>query len=464
VIALLLASLSLGPIVRPRAAQAEDPALRYGRFGPVAVYRPAGVPARTAIFFSGDGGWKEGVVEMARVLAESGTLVLGVDTPRYFHTVDQRGDRCTYLAGDAEALSQYAQKQLGLPAYQIPLLVGYSSGAATVYATLAQAPANTFQGALSLGFDPALPTRTALCDRNGLTTALAQNGEARILRPVSAIPGPWIVLHGSQDEVWPADSALAFVRAVPGAEFVPLPKVGHGFSVTGNWLPQFKDAVARLTPAASEAAAPTAAEIANLPVTALPVPGSATDYFAVVLSGDGGWASIDKQIGDELTRSGVPVVGFNSLQYFWSRKTPDQSANDLDRIIRYYQQAWHKRDVILVGYSRGADVLPLIASRLPESQLDRIRLIAFLGLQHSTDLEFRLGDLLSARSQPLYPLLPEVRKLAGRPMLCVYGSKEGDTLCPDLPPGLADVVELGGGHHFDGDYRRLARLVLDHVK
>lgn len=456
---LLLAALTAAP----PPAVAEDPGLRFGRFGEVAVYRPTGAPSRTVLFFSGDGGWNQGVVDMAHALATSGTLVLGVDTPKYFKAVDASGDRCTYLAGDAEGLSQYAQKQLGLPAYQVPLLVGYSSGAATVYAALAQAPANTFQGALSLGFDPELPTRTGLCDRNGLSTTPTKAG-GRMLRPVGGLPGRWIVLHGALDQVWPSDSALAFVRAVPEAEFVSLPKVGHGFSVTGNWLPQFKDAVARLTPAASTAAAPNAAEIANLPVTALPVPDSPADYFAVVLSGDGGWASIDKQIGEELNRAGIPVVGFNSLQYFWSRKTPDQSANDLERIIRYYQEAWHKRDVILVGYSRGADVLPLMAARMPSSQLDRVRLLAFLGLQHSTDLEFRMGDLLSARAQTLYPLLPELQKLEGRPMLCIYGEKEGDTLCPHLPPGLADVVKLSGGHHFDGDFRGLARLVLDHVK
>jgi type IV secretory pathway VirJ component len=458
--ALLLASL----VAPPPPAAADGPSLRFGHFGEVAVYRPAGLPARTALFYSGDGGWNKGVVDMAHALAASGTLVLGVDTPKYFKALDASGDRCTYLAGDAEGLSQYAQKQLGLPAYQTPLLVGYSSGAAAVYAALAQAPANTFQGALSLGFDPKLPTRTGLCDRNGLTTVPTSKGDGLMLRPASSLPAPWIVLHGSLDQVWPAESALAFVRAVPEGEFVSLPKVGHGFSVADNWLPQFKEALARLTPAASAAAAPTAAEIANLPVIELPVPGSTIDYFAVVLSGDGGWASIDKQIGEELTRSGVPVVGFNSLQYLWSRKTPDQIANDLDRLIRYYQEAWHKRDVILVGYSRGADVLPLMVSRLPSSQLDRIRLIAFLGLQHSTDLEFRLGDLLSARSQPEYPLLPEIQKLAGRPMLCVYGTKEGNTLCPDLPAGLAVVVELKGGHHFDGDYQGLARLVMEHVK
>lgn len=456
-IALLLAALAA-----PSNRLPADPTLSFGRFGPIAVYRPAGSPARTAVFFSGDGGWKDGVVDMARALAESGTLVLGIDTPRYFKSVDRTGDRCTYLAGDAEALSQYAQKQLGLPSYQIPLLVGYSSGAATVYATLAQAPANTFQGALSLGFDPAIPTRTALCDRNGLTTTPGPGG-SRVLHPVPALPGKWIVLHGALDQVWPADSAEAFVRATPDGEFVSLAKVGHGFAVTGNWLPEFKEAVAKLTPISS-APPPSKSDVASLPVIELPVADPKVDYFALVLSGDGGWASIDKQIGEELNRNGVPVVGFNSLSYFWSRKTPDQSASDLERMIRYYQSAWHRNGVVLVGYSRGADVLPLMASRLPASVLNQVRLLALMGLEHSTDLEFRMGDLIRPQTNAPYPLLPELEKLAGHPMLCVYGRKEGDTLCPDLPKGLADVVELGGGHHFDGDYAGLAKLVLEHVK
>jgi type IV secretory pathway VirJ component len=39
------------------------------------------------------------------------------------------------------------------------------------------------------------------------------------------------------------------------------------------------------------------------------------------------------------------------------------------------------------------------------------------------------------------------------------------TLCPLLPqpdprPGDLRVMKLPGGHHFDGDYRRLASLIL----
>ncbi|MEO8635244.1 MAG: AcvB/VirJ family lysyl-phosphatidylglycerol hydrolase [Gemmatimonadales bacterium] len=443
------------------ATRAEAAALRFGRFGEIAVYRPAGTPARTALFFSGDGGWNAGVVDMAHALAQGGTLVLGVDTPRYLKAVDASAGPCTYLAGDAEALSQYAQKELGLPRYQPPLLVGYSSGAGLAYATLAQAPANTFTGALSIGFDPHLPTRTALCGPNGLTTVATRDGASRVVQPVAQLPEPWIILHGDMDQVWPADSAEAFVRQVPGATIVRLPKVGHGFSVEGAWIRQLKDAVTTLTPA--DTASPLPSDLGDLPVVTLPLPGTPRGYFAIVLSGDGGWAGIDKQIGEELVRAGVPTVGFNSLQYFWRKRTPEGASSDLERLIRHYQQAFGREHLILVGYSRGADVLPLMASRLPARLLDQIRLLAFLGIEHETNLEFRLGDWLGAQHDAAYKLLPELQKLAGHPMLCVYGAHEGDTLCPDLPPGLMEVVELHGGHHFDGDFPGLARLIMSRV-
>jgi type IV secretory pathway VirJ component len=454
---LLLATLAGAPTQAAAVAP-----LHFGRFGDIAVYRPAGTPVATAVFFSGDGGWNQGVIDMASSMAHAGTLVFGVDTPRYLKAVDAAGDRCSYLAADAEALSQYGQKELQLTAYSPPLLIGYSSGAGLAYAALAQAPDNTFQGALSIGFDPELPTHTALCERNGLTSTVAARSGHQLLHPVSRLPAQWIVLQGEADQVWPADSAAAFVTAVAGAELVRLPRVGHGFSVQTNWMPQLKDALQKLAPRPVVAAAP--ADLGDLPVVDVPTPNPTADYFAIILSGDGGWASIDKQIGDEMAQAGVPVVGFNSLQYFWHQRSPDEIAADLERIIRHYQSALHRDKVVLIGYSRGADVLPLMASRLPGAMLDQVRLMAFLGIEHETNLEFRLGDWLAAQHQASYKLLPELQKLAGRPMLCLYGAKEGDTLCPDAPAGLMDVVKLEGGHHFDGDYRALARLIMEKVK
>jgi type IV secretory pathway VirJ component len=442
---------------------ASDGTLSFGRFGPIAVYRPAGEPTSVALFFSGDGHWNNGVSEIARAVAANGTLVLGLDTPRYLKTLDASGERCAYFAADAEAVSKFAQKDLGLARYQTPILLGYSSGAGLAYAILAQAPPNTFQGAVSIGFDPLLPTRTAACERNGLTSAAGPNGRGRVMAPVATLPGPWIVLHGTSDVVSPLDSVTAFVHAVGGAELVPLQGVGHGFSKHTAWMPQLKEAVQRLEPRPT-VDAPSATDLGDLPVVDLPRPAETAGYFAIVLSGDGGWASIDRQIGEELVRAGVPTVGFNSLQYFWKKRSPDEISADLERIIRHYQTEFSLQRVVLVGYSRGADVLPLMASRLPSSVLNQVRLIALLGLEHETNLEFRLGNWLAAQHDAAFTLRPELEKLAGHPMLCVYGDREHDTLCPDLPPTIADVVRLAGGHHFDGDYRGLARLILDHVK
>lgn len=454
-------------LVAPTQMPAPDPAIRFGRFGTVSLYRPSTPASSVAIFFSGDGGWQGGVTEMARAIASSGTLVIGVDTPAYLKQVDRSGERCGYFAGDAEQLSQYVQKRLGLPRYQPPALLGYSSGAGLAYGALAQAPDNTFRGAVSIGFDPLLPARTAPCARNGLTSAGGPGGRGRVLAPVGHLPAPWIVLQGELDRVSPYDSAEAFVRAVPGGEFLALKGVGHGFTKEASWIPQLQEAVGRLALRVAGEGFEAPGDLTDLPVVTLPPPPPSDDgggdYFAIVLSGDGGWASIDKQIGEELVRSGVPAVGFNSLQYFWRKRTPEESAADLERMIRHYRTAFHRRQVVLAGYSRGADVLPLMASRLPGPVLDQVRLLAFLGLAHETDLEFRLGDWLGARHDATYKLLPELMALRGRRMLCVYGSRESDSLCPGLPAGLADVVRIEGGHHFDGDFRGLARLILAHA-
>jgi type IV secretory pathway VirJ component len=42
----------------------------------------------------------------------------------------------------------------------------------------------------------------------------------------------------------------------------------------------------------------------------------------------------------------------------------------------------------------------------------------------------------------------------------MYGEEEKDTLCAKVNPPLADVIRLTGGHHFDGSYDVLAKIIL----
>jgi type IV secretory pathway VirJ component len=202
-------------------------------------------------------------------------------------------------------------------------------------------------------------------------------------------------------------------------------------------------------------------ELKDLPLIEVLPKGSSSDIMAVILSGDGGWAGLDRELGNTLASHGVPVVGLNSLQYFWTGRTPDGAAKDLERILRHYLSTWHKKSTILICYSLGADVLPFLASRLPPETLNRVKLILLLGPEPSVDFEFHVTDWLGlpSKNQSLF-VLPEVEKLKGNNILCFYGEDEGDSLCKKLDASLARVVMLKGGHHFGGDYRTIAETIL----
>ncbi len=73
--------------------------------------------------------------------------------------------------------------------------------------------------------------------------------------------------------------------------------------------------------------------------------------IAVFLSGDGGWAAIDRAIAGALQKKGVSVVGINSLKYFWRTFTPEGASADLARVIRYYRATWYADTVIVIGLS-----------------------------------------------------------------------------------------------------------------
>ena len=67
------------------------------------------------------------------------------------------------------------------------------------------------------------------------------------------------------------------------------------------------------------------------------------DVFAVIISGDGGWAGIDREVAQVLSEKDVPVVGLNAMQYFRKPRTPKGAAYDLGRIISHYLHFWNRK-------------------------------------------------------------------------------------------------------------------------
>jgi type IV secretory pathway VirJ component len=441
----------------------KESSLEFGRFGKLALYAPAAEPEQVVLFISGDGGWNLGVVDMARELAGLNALVVGIDIRKYLKSLEASQDNCAYPAGDFEALGQFVQKKLGYRQFHRPVVVGYSSGATLAYATLAQAPAGTFAGAISLGFCPDLLLRKTMCKGAGLS--FKTNPKlGQIFEPAPHLAEPWVVLHGDQDQDCLPAAAAAFVAKVPEASLVALPRVGHGFSVPRNWLPQFKAALTGFARPAPEAPAPRAPGPGATRVDDLPLVEVAAhqpgDTLAILLTGDGGWAGLDRELAATLAARGIAVIGWDSLRYYWTARTPDGAARDLENILAHYLSELKRDKVILVGYSFGAEVLPFLASRLGDDLKRRIEKVVLLGPGTRAHFEFRLRDWLGGADDG-FEVRGEVARLAGVPLLCLRGADERDSLCPGLPSGMVESVVLPGGHHFDGDYAGLARLILD---
>ena len=201
--------------------------------------------------------------------------------------------------------------------------------------------------------------------------------------------------------------------------------------------------------------------VGALPLHPVPAKGVNPMALAVMLSGDGGWASIDKRIADVLSAHGVAVVGLDSRSYLMKARTPDEASADVARVIRRYSAQWATQRVAVVGYSRGADIAPFIVNRLPAGVREQIVLVALLGPAERANFQFHWADLLSDTSRPSdVPILPELERLRGTPVLCVYGKDEKETLCRLADTGAVKVDQRAGHHHFDGDYDAIALEIL----
>ena len=460
----VFAAMLLLAAARAFAVEVQESADSFGLFGALHIYKTSGQPRHVTLFVSGDGGWNEGVIDMAKSLAELDSMVVGIDITHYIRQLNTGREKCVYPAAHFEALSHYLQKKYNFSRYALPVLVGYSSGATMVYATLAQSPPNTFAGGITIGFCPDLKTAKPLCKGNGALTSHADPKLGFTYSPVPALASKLYVLQGDIDRVCSTPGAEAFIGKVKDAELIDLPKVGHGFSVERNWMPQLRQAFQKITGPQQAQAAPTGAvdELKDLPLIVLPA-SAKSDTLAVIVSGDGGWASIDKQVAEALNKNGINVVGLNSLQYFWQKKDPDIASKALARILDRYGAAWGAEKFILVGYSNGADTLPFMTSRLPENLKSRVSVVALLGLGKAIDFEIHVSDWLVSDGGA-YKVIPEVQKLKGMKVLCIYGADEQDSGCTVLDKNDFTSIEMKGGHHFGGDYQKLADIILNHAK
>ncbi|MDQ6480205.1 AcvB/VirJ family lysyl-phosphatidylglycerol hydrolase [Dyadobacter sp. LHD-138] len=280
---------------------------------------------------------------------------------------------------------------------------------------------------------------------------------------------PFYALQGTTDQVCDFKATARFVKEIPNARLIALSKVGHGFSVKKNWVPQMNRAYGEIMTRISAETAKDKEEIEENQMKELPIhitsspsnPGKPMFFF---ITGDGGYASFDKSFCSALAANGMPVVALDALKYFWNEKTPASTTADVEKLINLYKNKWQNEKIVLIGYSFGADVLPFVFNRMDKKLQENTKLLVMLSPAPEADFEIHITDMLNlSLGGKQYDVISEIDKMKNVKALCVYGSEEeaeikGKTANPDL-----SFSTIPGGHHYDNLFKELVEMIAEKI-
>jgi len=194
--------------------------------------------------------------------------------------------------------------------------------------------------------------------------------------------------------------------------------------------------------------------ISDLPVTIIPAKKQGPDIMVLYLTGDGGWNTFSQNLCNQFAADGVPVVALNSLKYFWSRKTPEEATNAAIALIDEYSALWKKKDILLCGYSFGADVMPFIYNRLPENLKEKVPRIQLLSPSAYTDFEIHVSYLFISKKNSV---ASEVQRI-NKPVICYYGEDENDKPLQNLRMPNFKLIILNGEHHYEKSFAEIVMM------
>lgn len=206
-------------------------------------------------------------------------------------------------------------------------------------------------------------------------------------------------------------------------------------------------------------------DISRLPVT-VKVPSVVTADRPIVffITGDGGMKKFSVDMVNTFAGKGYPVIGLNTLKYFWNKKSPQQAAADVTALLQYYSAQWNNHSFILVGYSMGADVLPFIYQHLPADFQSMTQHLVFMSPSASTDMVVHISDMLGKTSTPGSMSVPAaMNTIKSKPLLLVFGQDEKDFDLKTLSISNYHHIVLPGGHHYNEDAQGVVQQILTHL-
>ncbi len=179
--------------------------------------------------------------------------------------------------------------------------------------------------------------------------------------------------------------------------------------------------------------------------------------IVLYISGDGGFNSFSTSFVQQWNSKGYPVIALNAKSYFWKTQTPENAAKDITDLLSRYLMLWKRNDVILVGYSLGADVLPFIQTRISAALINKIKHTVLLSPSNTTDFTVHLFYGSGGSSVPA-----EINKL-NKPVLIIFGNDETSTPDKQINNKMVTILKVNGDHHYDNQIGGLVANILQRI-
>lgn len=443
----LIAALMPGLALAQAAPEAPPAGFDVGMITGQHIYRPDGQPSGVVALISDAAGWGAAEEVQAKALVARNVAVIGLDLPSYLSALEHPDDDdCSYALSDIEELSKRLQAG-DSGDYRLPVIAGVGDGGGLALALAAQVPPSTVAATIVVDPSAGIALKEPLCTE----AAHRQVGDRTVydLMPKGELNEPVTVIFTPQA----APDAVAHVAALAG--------MAQGISQSRSAAAPAQALAAEIDRRLDDL---TKEGPLNLPISAMPVEKPALDTMAIIYSGDGGWRDLDREIGENLQKEGVPVVGVDSLRYFWNKRGAQETADDLARIIDHYRKKWGVGHVLLIGYSFGADILPNSYTLMPQADRDAVAQMTLLALSHERDYEIKMSGWLGVSSGSTDDPVKDLAQVPPGIVQCIFGTDDDEDACHGLTGHGYEMIGIAGGHHFDEDYPALAGRIVTGLK
>ena len=197
----------------------------------------------------------------------------------------------------------------------------------------------------------------------------------------------------------------------------------------------------------------------NLPIKELMAPSSDKPVIFYI-TGDGGYSKFSNDLCASLNSKGYNVIALNAKSYFWNKKTPEETTRDISNFLTRKIAGRENQQIILIGYSFGADVLPFILNRFRNAIRSKVITTFLIAASGDTNFEIYLSDLLWQGPKRNMDVLTEINKLDQDKIVTINSSDDHGLKQKMITIKRSISVTLPGGHHFDGNTEEIVKNIL----